>query len=305
MRYIFFACLLFIMPLGLSAQSKPAKEITLTGSLTVLSGETFPYRLVVTTEGNTVNGYSITYLEPNETKASIKGMLDRRNRTLSFKETDIIYSHEVHTNAFMCLIDAALTYKQTTESVLLYGSITSNESDNTACTGGVVTFSNKAEIDRLFGNGDKFDTVISMKKRSVDAATAKKADAVADEPAPLVTDKVTAGVEKVYEWHSDTVVIDVWDGGHIDGDIITLQYNGKDYLKRYFLEKNKYRLRIPLSGQGVDVITIIADNEGTEPPNTANIMLTDGKKEYNILAYNTKGQQATIRIKKGIGMEIK
>ena len=137
-----------------------------------------------------------------------------------------------------------------------------------------------------------------MKKRVIappPMVTPKETNAITT---PVVTDKITANIEKTYNWHSDTVVLDIWDGGSQDGDKITLLYNGKALLTHYLLVKEKKQLHIPLSGSNINTITILAENEGLEPPNTASLMLTDGQIRYSILAYNNKGQQAVIRIQK-------
>ena len=114
----------------------------------------------------------------------------------------------------------------------------------------------------------------------------------------LEEEKVTAGVEKLYEWHSDTVVIDVWDGGTVDGDRITIQFNGQPVLTSYSLVKEKKQLRLPIAGAGVNTILIMAENEGYDPPNTASMLLTDGATRYSILAYNKKGNASLIKIKR-------
>jgi hypothetical protein len=62
--------------------------------------------------------------------------------------------------------------------------------------------------------------------------------------------------------------------------------------------KEKRRLTLPITGHEVKTITIFAENEGSEPPNTANIMLTDGSIKYSIQAYNKKGDAALIKVKK-------
>ena len=49
---------------------------------------------------------------------------------------------------------------------------------------------------------------------------------------------------------------------------------------------------------GVNTLTIVADNEGSDPPNTASLLLTDGITQYSLLAYNPKGQRVVIKIKK-------
>ena len=91
------------------AQPKP---VTLNGSLMMNTGETYPYKIILTESNGIVNGYSFTYKEPDDTKAKIQGVLDRRNHILAFKETEIIYSHTVRTKAYMCLVDAKLEYVQ-------------------------------------------------------------------------------------------------------------------------------------------------------------------------------------------------
>ena len=284
---LLFAALSFAQP----------NKITLSGTIDVNSGETFPYKLVLTESGGVVKGYSLTYSEPNETRALVQGTLDRAGRTLSFKETEIVYAHGFHTKAFMCLIDAHLQYVQGGRGNVLSGPITSVEADRTACTGGTITFSTEGEIQNLFSYHEQADTFISMKRKQKEQPipAPKKEQEVTS---PLATEKVTAGIEKAYDWHSDSVVIDIWDGGNVDGDRVTLQFNGETVLNNYYLVKEKRRLRIPLSRQGVNTLTIIADNEGSDPPNTASLLLTDGATKYSLLAYDARGQRALVKIRR-------
>lgn len=291
----FFSIFCVLLPFVLFAQPN---DITLTGILAMNTGESFPYTIVFTESGGIIKGYSFTYKKPEETKAAITGLLDRAHRSLSFKETGIVYSNGYHTKAYMCLIDARLEYVQGGRGNVLSGPLTSKEADKTLCTGGVITFGNDAEIQNLFGYHEKFDTVISMKKRVPEVPGRTNEAKPVVPTAPMTTEQVTTGIVKTYDWHSDTVVIAIWDGGHVDGDRVTLQYNGKNYLTNYSLVKEKKQVRVPVSQHGIDTITIIADNEGSEPPNTASLMLTDGSIHYSILAYNKQGDRAVIKIKR-------
>ena len=295
MRALFLT--LVIILCGQFIVTGQTKPVTLTGKLVMATGEVFPYKVVLTDSADVVKGYSVTYKEPDDTKTTIRGILDRHMRTLNFKEKEIVYSHNVSTKAFMCLVNANLEEVHEAGGNVLKGPITSREKDNTACTEGEIIFDNDKELQNLFAYHEHFDTVISMKKRvrgpePVNAAPEQKVQE------PLVTDKVTAGMEKLYEWHSDTVIIDIWDGGNVDGDRVTLNFNGKTYLSHYTLVKEKKQLHIPIIGADIKTITIFAENEGSEPPNTASITLTDGIIKYNILAYNKKGDAALIRVKK-------
>ncbi len=291
--------LLFILAACFAASAVFAqpKQYTLTGALVMQTGETFPYKIIFSDSGAGIKGFSLTYKEPNETKTTIRGKLDRQMRTLSFKEKDIVYSHNVQTKAFMCLVNANLEYVQDGSGKALKGAITSREADNTACTEGQIVFRDEKELQNIFSYHEQFDTVITMKKK-VKAPVADVTPGEAIPQEPMTTEKVTAGVDRSYDWHSDTVVVDVWDGGNVDGDRVTIQFNGKPVLTNYPLIKTKKQLKLPITGTGVNTIMITAESEGNEPPNTASLMLSDGLTQYSILAYNKKGDAALIKVKR-------
>lgn len=287
---------LFLFIALMSGYYCPAQaQIKLTGNIKMSTGESFPYRLELSEAGGIVKGYSYTYAEPNDTKTAITGKLDRVRKTLVFKETDIIYSHDVRTKAYMCLVDARTEYLQGPNGRILTGTATGSEADKTTCTGGVVTFDKQDELKLLFEERNQFDTVITMGRRPKlkpePVAESHVAEAVQE------TVRITVGTEKAYNWHSDTVIIDIWEGGTTDGDQVTLAYNGITCLEHYTLTKQGRRIKIPLSGKGMDVLTIMADNEGWDPPNTATLTLRDGNIKYNVVSYNNKGQVSVIKIK--------
>ncbi len=291
----FIATIFLLIPFFSFAQPKP---FTLTGSIKMNTGEEFPYKILFTESGGAIKGHSFTYTAPDDTKTAITGKLDKSNRTLTFKETEIIYSHDVRTKAYMCLIDARAQYVQGTKGRVLSGSITGAEADKTACTDGVVTFDKQDELKLLFEGKDQFDTVITMGKRPKQQPVAAPGQQKIIIEEPIAPDKITKGTDKTYEWHSDTVIIDIWDGGVSDGDQVTIEYNGRTYLSKHVLSKQKRQLRLPVSPTGMDIITILADNEGWDPPNTATLMLTDGITRHSVVSYNPKGQISVIKIKR-------
>lgn len=294
-----FTSVLFLLSLSGagSALWAQSQKIVLHGSLIMTTGEKFPYRLSIHDSSDIAKGFSYTYEAPDDTKATIRGEIDKQNKTLSFTETGIVSSHDVHTQAFMCLIHAKLFFKKDeyTGRVVLKGSIKGTEADNTACTDGAILFENEDEIRELFSTHDPSDTVIEMHpgaKRVVET------EPPATESEIVKMEKITSGLERVYEWKTDSAVLEIWDGGHIDGDMVTVAYNGVDQIKKYYLAKTHKRMVLPVKGTAMNILTILADNEGSEPPNTANIRLCDGNKCYDLLSYNTKGQTSIIKLKR-------
>jgi hypothetical protein len=293
MKHLFLSCLLFsLLPVYVKAQ---VENIMLTGHISVSGGEAFAYTLVFSDSANILTGYSVTTQGGDyEAKATIVGRINPASHTLTFKETGIIYTHGTQTGGLMCLVAAELTYTLGSGGHILRGSFSGSDMGNAICGTGTITFTNS--------NNAILSSLFSATAAVAEAPAQKKPQGIVvmnDVPErPAAINKITAGMERMYEWHNNTVIIDVWDGGNIDGDVITLLYNNTPVLAHYTLTRDKKQLRLPLSGNDVNVVAIVAENEGSEPPNTASMTLTDGDVRYNILAYDKVGQQALIKIKR-------
>ena len=280
---ILLACVLFLQA---NAQANP---LTLKGTLTAEGGEAFTYKLVFTEHHGMITGDATTWKDPlHDTKATITGSIDRQRRTLTFRETGIVYNNNFESNATLCLISATLAYRQDNNGISLLGPITSTDVGNAGCSKGNIIFSVEDVIKALFRNAPPDDSVTA-----VAAPVAPSAPIVT---AP--TAKITKGIEKSFEWNSDTVIVDVWDGGHIDGDVISLSFNGATVLDKYTLSAQKKQLRLPLISGTENSLSILAVSEGSEPETTANITLTDGRNQYPVIAYNKAGGTALVKIRK-------
>ena len=80
-----------------------------------------------------------------------------------------------------------------------------------------------------------------------------------------------------------TFKVDFYDNGEIDGDSITVFYNGKILISHKMLTTKAISLTLTLDENVKEnVITMYADNLGTIPPNTALMIVTDGDKRYEV-----------------------
>ncbi|MEM0998548.1 MAG: hypothetical protein AAGN35_15930 [Bacteroidota bacterium] len=80
----------------------------------------------------------------------------------------------------------------------------------------------------------------------------------------------------------------VWDADKVDGDVISLSYNGKWLLQNYPLRKQKRMIEIELDDNADNRLILYAENEGRFPPNTAALTFFDGKKERNLSLVSTE-----------------
>lgn len=91
------------------------------------------------------------------------------------------------------------------------------------------------------------------------------------------------------------VYLKFWDDGEIDGDTISVSFNGRFILTEYGLSRRKKRVKVVLD-PGENVIVVHAHNEGSVPPNTAAFSLRTGwfKKETMVFSTNMRRNDAIL-----------
>lgn len=90
-------------------------------------------------------------------------------------------------------------------------------------------------------------------------------------------------IEKVSRFTSkkEKIEIEIWDD-NVDGDIISLSWNGLLILKNYEVTKERKKLELTLSANTSNDLVLYAENLGLSPPNTARLSFSDGKKTHVI-----------------------
>jgi hypothetical protein len=105
-------------------------------------------------------------------------------------------------------------------------------------------------------------------------------------------------VSKQIEVSSDSVRLSFYDNGDIDGDSISVFFNGKMVVAHQGLSERAFNVYVRLdSSLEVNEVSMFAENLGKYPPNTALMVISDGDKRYEtFLSSDFKGN-ATIRLK--------
>ncbi len=275
---------ILMLPLSLFAQPK---SYSLVGTANAKFGPTYLYAISFETKGTSLTGYSVTK-QPSgaEFKAEIKGHINRKDHTIIFSETKSL-DKDPHNELTICLFDATLKYKQLGTKYQVAGTFTGRDLNNEPCTNGTMNFETQTAPANMF----------HTEKKSASSTPTKTDTIVKEQVAPLPDNTITAGVQKQIEWNSDSCTIEVWDGGVIDGDIVTILLNDAPMLSKYTLAKAHKQLRVALT-QTTNTITVVAEDEGINPPNTAELSLQDGSINHRMTAFNKKGEKAVIVIKK-------
>ncbi len=103
-------------------------------------------------------------------------------------------------------------------------------------------------------------------------------------------------VIKTIEVESSNVKIDLYDNGEIDGDSISLFYNGKLLLSNKRLTDKSISLNLPIEpNQDANELIMFAENLGSVAPNTALMVVTDGSNRYEIRITSDLEKSGVIR----------
>ncbi len=106
-------------------------------------------------------------------------------------------------------------------------------------------------------------------------------------------------VSRVLEVDNDTLRLELFDNGQIDGDSVSVFLNNRLLLDKSMLDISGLKLTIRIdTSLAYDELAMFAHNLGNFPPNSALLVLYDGKKRYEIFLNSTLNSTATIRIRK-------
>ena len=104
---------------------------------------------------------------------------------------------------------------------------------------------------------------------------------------------------RVLEIESDSIRVSFYDNGEIDGDSISVFVNSGAVLTHQLLAAKAFNLFLKLdSTRDLNEVSMFAENLGRIPPNTALMVVTDGKNRYEVFMSSSLTENATIQLKR-------
>jgi hypothetical protein len=98
---------------------------------------------------------------------------------------------------------------------------------------------------------------------------------------------------------SDSVRLSFYDNGEIDGDSISVFVNNQLVLSHQGLEAKAFNIYLHLdSTRELNEISMFAENLGKLPPNTALMVVTDGKNRYEVFLSSSLTENATVELRR-------
>lgn len=106
-------------------------------------------------------------------------------------------------------------------------------------------------------------------------------------------------VQKEIFVDSDSITVDFYDNGEVDGDSISVFYNDQLLAANLRLSTRSIHLDMVMdSTREYNTIAMFANNVGSIPPNTALMIIHDGKKRYEVRLSSSLDTNAALRIRR-------
>lgn len=263
--------------------------------------------LILQPEKNYVKGVINYFFKNTYRSFEVKGDYDAGNRRLSLYNIPLTYFASDSYFQIDCIMNLLATLRVSQAESNLIGSFFSLPEYKNTCLEVGFNFKKNAEVSQL----DSVFKAISEYKENYQVWKPTPDDtlvALNVTPPPnkiknIPTENEYTKRENVVaqeiEVESDTLTTSIYDNGEIDGDIISIFFNNKLILSNQKLTHKSIRIKLPLDKTtDINEISMFAENLGLIPPNTALMIIEDGKKKYEIGLSSTLEKNATIRIKR-------
>ncbi len=250
------------------------------------------YRIVFEEKNGKITGYSITDLDgSHETKNTIEGTYDKKQKILTFQEKDILYTKSKFAQSSFCFVNFTGKVKLVDNNSKIDGNFKGLYKNKTKCIDGVVSlvgsskiYNLASKVNKKIQKSNKIDDQIKIKSNPL---------AILDS---LKINKLSKDQNLNVFWESKRIKIEIFDAGKEDGDIINVYHNGKLILENYKVKNEKKIISIPLDLSIENEFKIFAINEGSILPNTAKIILIDEKRTFELLTSFKKNESASITL---------
>jgi len=115
-----------------------------------------------------------------------------------------------------------------------------------------------------------------------DITPAQKNDLVVKPLPPVVATRKSETIQSLY-FHSDSLVLSLYDNGVVDGDTVSVFLNGNPIISKQLLKVSAFKKTIYITPDMDSVeLVLFADNLGSIPPNTGLLTVRDGDQTFNV-----------------------
>ena len=261
--------------------------------------------LILEQDKNNVKGVLNYFFKNTYRSVPVRGTYNANTRLVYISNIPVSYYGSLYNRDVDCAMNLAATLRVSQLNSVLKGSFLSKPEYKYTCP--EILFTLELNTDSL--RKDSIMTAIKTLKETFQVWHPSEEDTIAAvkiQPRNVINyvvsneykqrEKVVAQ-ELIVE--SDSIKVDFYDNGEVDGDSISVFFNDKLIAFNRVLSTRSVHFDIPLdTTKEMNEITMFADNLGSIPPNTALMIVNDGKKRYELRLTSNLEKNATIKLRK-------
>ena len=260
--------------------------------------------LILVQTGTAVTGEFNYYFKNGYFPNKVKGKYDSKSRRLQISTTPVTYYRSSAVNGVECMMEGMFTLLVTKAGNTLKGKFGSTEFYSMTCPEILMNLSPAKEEE--IEEKEKEEVIIQKKDLGIKEER-KIENAVPVIPVAL---KEASKTQKQFiqrtnadmgliEVESSDLTLQIIDNGEIDKDSVSIFFNNIIIGEKQELSKKGLVYNITLDDhRDINEISMFAENLGFIPPNTAVLIVYDGKKRYEISLTSTYQTNGTVRIRK-------
>lgn len=278
------------------------------GSANVATGTSannYLVELILKQNSSSVQGVLNYYFRNTFRSIKINGDYNSLTRQLSLYNIPVPYFGSTSDLQVDCQMDFVATLRAAKAGSNLLGRFIGKENYKYTCPD--IVFNLKLNTDA--GNQDSVLTALRNFKETYQLWTPSATDTLVATTVQQRTiqnivvnkeyKKRENEVQNEIEVNSDSISVNFYDNGEIDGDSISVFFNDKLLGANLMLSTKAIHMDIKLdTTKKVNVLSMFANNLGSIPPNTALMLVYDGSKRYEIRLSSDLEKNATVRIKR-------
>ncbi len=304
MKKLLLSLLLF-MALSVSGQTVFGYWYGFANVKTTSSANNYLVELILQPEKNYVKGVLNYYFKNTFRSLQVKGNYNAASRQLNLYDVPVTYYGSRANMEVDCMMNLRATLRVAKAGSNLSGGFVSLPEYRLMCAD--INFNLELNAD-----ASKQDSVLKALREYKESYQVWKPSAFDTlVPETIIQRKVVNYVverefterENVVaeeiEVESDSLKVDFYDNGEVDGDSISVFFNKQLMAFNRKLSTRAIHFDIVLdAAKEVNELSMFADNLGAIPPNTALMMISDGKNRFEVRLSSNLEKNGTVRIRR-------
>jgi hypothetical protein len=269
------------------------------------SANSYLIELIINQNGNTVNGIVNYYFRNTFRSFKTNGSYSENSRQLSLYNIPVTFHGSNSRMEVDCPMDFIAQLRVARAGSNLNGRFVSKENYRYTCPDIIFDL----QLNKDANNQDSILTALRQFKETYQVWTPSATDtlvAAVVQQRPITNFVVNNQfkqreniVLQEIEVEADSVRVDLYDNGEVDGDSISLFFNDKLLASTQRLSTKAIHMDLKLDSlKEFNEIAMFADNLGSIPPNTALMIVYDGRQRHEIRLSSNLNQNGVLRIKK-------